>query len=57
MGEDGANNPYADNNVKIEESRYRNQLGGEVYNGKTYGYEIGSCDMTSNPNFVYYPYV
>lgn len=56
MGEDGANNPYADDNVKIEESRYRNQLGGEEYNGKTYGYEIGSCDMTSNPHFVYYPY-
>ena len=57
MDKSGAQTPYADNDVQILTSRYRNKLGDETYNGKNYGYEIGSCDMTSNPNFIYYPYV
>lgn len=51
MLDTGKQAPSADNGVKILSSRYRQKTGGEMYDGVAFGYELGSCDMTSAPHF------
>ena len=53
MGNTGAQTPYADGGYPVERKRINTKIGAEAYEGKAFGYELGSCDMTSNPHFDY----